>query len=232
MKKEFFVSSLSSFILVIFLCFQGCAGVQSGHYIRLQSGETPKKLALKYRVGAEKIKRYNPNASFRSGEVIFLPLERGIFSRDIRAPRSFLDSGSLGSLLKGLQWPVPSSRKISSRFGRRWGKQHNGIDISARRGSTIVAAEAGRVIYSGRELAGFGHMIVIRHQGSFYTLYAHNQKNYVKSGQWVKRGRPIGEVGNSGRSTGYHLHFEVRRGDHPLNPLAFFGKGRSRVASK
>ena len=211
------------------LFFQGCAGIQSGHYIRLHSGESSASLSRQFFVSEEKIKRYNPGVSFRSGEIIFIPLERGILSQDVKA--IYAHSSQRG-LFGDLLWPVPSSKKISSGFGRRWNKNHNGVDISAKRGSTIVAAEKGQVIYSGKKLSSFGNMIVIRHSAEMYTLYAHNRVNYVRKGQWVRRGYPIGEVGNSGRSTGYHLHFEVRKKDYPLNPLAFFIRGKSKLALK
>ena len=118
--------------------------------------------------------------------------------------------------------PVPASRVISSAFGPRWGRKHNGIDIKAREGSNILAADGGKVIYSGSKLRSFGNMIVIRHPRGIYTLYAHNQVNYVQVGQRVGRGQVIGRVGHTGRSTGSHLHFEVRLGDEALNPLAFY----------
>ena len=213
------------FFVVIILGLSGCAGIQSGHYIQLQKGECLSEVSRKVAVEIKKIKSYNPQANFSPGEWIFIPLKRGLMSTSSR--ESWISS-VYGARLKPL-WPVPSSRVISSSFGRRWGRRHNGIDIKAHEGAKIVAAAKGKVIYSGRRLRSFGHMIVIRHTYGIYTLYAHNQSNHVQKGQSVKRGQVIGRVGHTGRSTGNHLHFEIRLKDKAINPLAFYKKANPRV---
>jgi lipoprotein NlpD len=114
-------------------------------------------------------------------------------------------------------WPVHGT--LSSRFGWRHGHHHDGIDISAKRGSPVHAAEAGRVIFSGR-MGGYGRIVIIKHSGDFSTVYAHNRKNWVKVGQFVEKGDLVSEVGATGNASGPHLHFEVRRDRQPENPLA------------
>ena len=196
----------------------GCAGVQSGHYVQLRSGESLTSLSRELAVEAEQIKKYNPMLRFESGEWVFIPLKRGFWSA---SSRDQWVAAQYATRLK-LLWPVPSSRVVSSGFGPRWRKKHHGIDIKAREGASIVAAEQGKVIYSGSRLRGFGKMVVIRHAHGLYTLYAHNQRNLVGVNQYVQRGQVVGRVGHTGRSTGNHLHFEIRMGDEAINPLVFF----------
>jgi len=123
-------------------------------------------------------------------------------------------------------WPVIGS--INSGFGRRpdplTGEEvfHEGIDISADQWTPIKAAADGKVVFSGLEGSGYGRMIVIDHGNNYLTRYAHNIANNVKVGEKVKKGEVIGYVGSTGRSTGAHLHFEVRHGNVPTNPMKFF----------
>ena len=128
--------------------------------------------------------------------------------------------GKTGASVTGQQvlfkWPVPGS--ISSKFGPRWGRFHNGIDIRAPRGTPIRAAMDGRVIFSGRQ-RGYGKTVIINH-GNYRTLYGHAGKLLVKQGEWVDAGHVVGLVGATGNSRGVHLHFEIRTaGDRPIDPL-------------
>ncbi len=116
-------------------------------------------------------------------------------------------------------WPVRG--RVSSGFGTRRGHAHEGIDIPARRGTPIRAAEAGRVIHSGAGLGDYGKVVILKHAGSYKTVYAHNHRNHVRTGEFVEKGDVIAEVGASGNARGPHVHFEVRNGQDPLNPLLF-----------
>ncbi|MCY4644055.1 MAG: M23 family metallopeptidase [Bacteriovoracales bacterium] len=222
-----------SFFLTISLgatlfTFTGCARMQSGHYVQMRRGESLKDLSKDVGIGADKIKDYNPYAQFSPGEWVFIPLKRGLLSKDSKG--DWLSSRYSSGF--DLFWPVPSSKNVSSSFGHRWGRKHRGIDIVAKGGSPIVAAEGGKVIYSGNKLKSFGNMIVIRHAHGLYTLYAHNRRNHVGPGQYVAKGQLIAQVGSTGRSTGNHLHFEVRLKDEALNPLAFYRKSKRNIASR
>lgn len=104
-------------------------------------------------------------------------------------------------------WPVDG--EISSGYGLRDGRKHDGIDIRAKEDTPFVAADAGEVVFSGK-LGGYGQLIVIKHANNFFTTYAHNKKNLAAKGNKVKQGKVIGRVGRTGKATGYHLHFEVR----------------------
>jgi murein DD-endopeptidase MepM/ murein hydrolase activator NlpD len=115
-------------------------------------------------------------------------------------------------------WPVRGT--LSSRYGWRSGSHHEGIDISARRGTPVHAAEAGRVIYSGW-LGSYGRVVIVKHVGDWSTVYAHNQRNRVEEGDFVERGDVLAEVGASGNASGPHCHFEVRRDRAPEDPLAY-----------
>ena len=123
--------------------------------------------------------------------------------------------------LRGFHMPTPS-RVVTSNFGRRWGRAHQGLDIKVYIGDTIRAAWSGKVRvvqYDGR---GYGKYVVIRHPNGLETIYGHMSKQLVSANEYVKAGQPIGLGGNTGRSTGSHLHFETRLCGHALNPALFF----------
>lgn len=111
---------------------------------------------------------------------------------------------------------------ITSNFGRRWNRNHNGIDIKAYLGDTIYAAFSGKVRVVRYNQGGYGNFIVIRHHNGLETVYGHLSKQIVKVNDDVKAGQAIGLAGNTGRSTGTHLHFETRFCGIPINPLEIF----------
>lgn len=119
-----------------------------------------------------------------------------------------------------LRWPVAAPR-LSSMFGKRWGKDHEGIDMAAPTGTPVFAAAAGTVIYSGDQVRGYGNMVVLQHSDGLVTVYAHNSLLLVRTGDKVVVGQEIARVGDTGRSTAPHLHFEVRRGESPQDPMQF-----------
>ena len=117
--------------------------------------------------------------------------------------------------------PTPS-RVVTSNFGSRWGRQHKGLDIKVYIGDTIRAAFSGKVRIVKYEAAGYGKYIVIRHPNGLETIYGHLSKQLVTENEEVRAGDPIGLGGNTGRSTGSHLHFETRLCGIALNPAIFF----------
>jgi murein DD-endopeptidase MepM/ murein hydrolase activator NlpD len=119
-----------------------------------------------------------------------------------------------------MRWPVAAPR-LTSRFGKRWGRQHEGIDMAAPIGTPVLAAQAGNVIYAGDRVRGYGNMVVVKHKDDLVTVYAHNSVLLVHTGDQVTSGQEIARVGDTGRSTAPHLHFEVRRRDTPLDPMPF-----------
>ena len=118
----------------------------------------------------------------------------------------------------GFIWPV--NAPITSPFGWRWGRMHEGLDLGASYGSPIAAAAAGTVIWAGWE-GGYGNLVVIDHGGGIATAYGHQSQIAVSVGQTVARGQVIGYVGSTGHSTGPHLHFEVRVNGQAVDPLGY-----------
>ncbi len=155
-------------------------------------------------------------------------IERQIISESVlREPKNRLvASGTANIPSKGTGsfiWPVEGGGKISSGYGWRNGGFHTGLDIAAPTGTAVLASDSGVVVSSGWE-NGFGNSIVVFH-GHYYTRYAHNSRNLVENGQAVNKGQVIANVGSTGRSTGPHLHFEIRTGSmygSTVNPLNFF----------
>jgi murein DD-endopeptidase MepM/ murein hydrolase activator NlpD len=118
----------------------------------------------------------------------------------------------------GLIWPAAGP--ITSPFGMRWGRMHDGIDIGAPMGAPIHAAASGQVIYAGW-MSGYGNLTVIDHGGGIATAYGHQSKLEVSVGDQVTQGQQIGLVGSTGHSTGPHLHFEVRVNGVPVDPMGY-----------
>ena len=116
--------------------------------------------------------------------------------------------------------PIPGGT-VYSPFGRRHGRLHAGIDITAPLGSPVFASRDGSVLYSGRKFQGYGNVVLIDHGDGFITLYAHNSKNLVRKGERVVRGQTIALVGSTGNATGTHCHFEIRRANTAIDPLRY-----------
>jgi len=166
-------------------------GVDAGQIIAVNDISDPRRL----RVGQELIV---PGATF------------SLNSKRLVSPA--------GKLLRNFHWPARG--RISSCFGPRWGRFHEGIDIAIITGTPVKAAAGGRVLYSGWS-NGYGKIVIIDHGDEVQTRYAHNSRLLVKKGMYVKRGQVIARSGSTGRSTGPHLHFEIRFHGKPVNPLDY-----------
>jgi murein DD-endopeptidase MepM/ murein hydrolase activator NlpD len=136
----------------------------------------------------------------------------------IQAAQSAAGTGGGTPSPSGLIWPVLGP--VTSPFGWRWGRMHEGIDIGAASGTSIRAAAAGTVIYAGW-LGGYGNLTVIDHGGGLSTAYGHQSSIAAGYGASVAQGQVIGYVGSTGHSTGPHLHFEVRVNGVPQDPLGY-----------
>jgi len=119
-----------------------------------------------------------------------------------------------------LGWPVRGV--LYARFGRKGAEPHDGIDLAAPAGTPVKTAAEGTVLFAGDQ-AGYGKIVIVEHAGGLITLYAHNRDLRVKSGQRVRPEQVIATVGESGRTSGPHLHFEVRRNGAPVDPLEHLG---------
>lgn len=111
--------------------------------------------------------------------------------------------------------------QVNSRFGNRHGQIHTGVDLKARSGTQIYASSAGIVVFADDRISGYGNTVIVRHLGGFSTLYAHASALRVQEGERVSRGQCIAYAGSTGRASGPHLHFEIRRDTRPLDPWPF-----------
>lgn len=204
--------------ILLLIVVASCSSMKSGQYVYVETPSHMKKVAKTYGVTVDDLKMANPDKSLQGKEWIFIPSKVGIayFLKDTYVVE---DYGSLGT--GRFLWPVPHFYKVSSRFGPRGRKHHDGIDIPAPRGTPIISVDTGVVIYSDNGIRGYGNMIVVAHGDDIFTVYAHNRTNKVDKGDRVERGQVIAEIGNTGRSTGPHLHFEIRVKDRVRNPAQY-----------
>jgi len=161
-------------------------------------------------------------SKIETGQRIFIPgakkaLKVEIYIDDVAAEQG----GKSKIAYKKLDFVWPVKGKISDVFEEDESKKHQGVDISCPIGTPIRASNAGKVIYSNNTVRGYGNLIILRHSEEYVTVYAHNQVNLVKEGTWVEKEQIIGRVGESGRTSGPHLHFEIRRKNKAVDPLLF-----------
>ncbi|MGQ9512965.1 MAG: peptidoglycan DD-metalloendopeptidase family protein [Thermodesulfitimonas sp.] len=176
---------------------------------RVVPGDTLRDIACRYGVPVEEIVRANgldAGAPLLVGAELLVPISPEIPETQDRGDR------------EPLSWPVPGP--ISSPFGLRDGRPHEGIDIAAPAGTPVRAAAGGQVIYAG-PTGTYGLLVILQHDDARTTCYAHCDEVYVVPGQTVTAGEVIAAVGNTGRSTGPHLHFEVRVNGTPYDPVTF-----------
>ena len=192
--------------------------VRPGVLYQVKTGENVKKIADKFGVGEDLIKTSNKTGFFLSdGDMIFIPdakpVELSGSLAKIYEKRNIFRSPLAGryTSLKGLR-KDPILQGVT--------KFHNGVDIKAPVGTWVGAAAAGRILEAGWN-NGYGNYIKIDHHNGYTTLYGHLSKIYVHSGQTVKAGSLIAKSGNTGRSTGPHLHFSIFKGDKVMNPLDY-----------
>ena len=208
---------------------------QRGVYHTVQKGQTLHFIARAYNVNLDRLKRingvYDPSR-LQIGTRLWIPGARQVLNIDSNINKQTLAKNkkkrkrALNKSIKAIKgfliWPVKG--QLTSRFGNRSGRHHDGIDIGARRGTSIVAAAEGKVMFAGWGPTGYGLMIIIKHKNVLTTVYAHNSHIHVHKNQMVKKGQKIASVGSTGRSTGPHLHFEVRNDSLPMNPLNYLPK--------
>jgi murein DD-endopeptidase MepM/ murein hydrolase activator NlpD len=136
----------------------------------------------------------------------------------LNGPETYLPDSP--AIFNGYIWPA--NGVLSSGYGWRWGRMHNGIDIAGPVGTPIFAAAAGVVTYAGWNSGGYGNLVEIEHPDGSFTLYAHNNRILVREGQEVNQGEQVAEMGSTGFSTGPHLHFEIHpSGQGAVNPMAY-----------
>ena len=197
---------------------------QDGIFYQLKKGDTVEKIARRYQVALDRIRKVNPTVdlvSLKAGTEIFLPGARPEAIVDAQ-PKKPSTSNQKAS--HTYRWPLMG--RISSGYG--WRRHpitrrrdfHTGLDIKANTGVVIRSSREGQVIYAGW-MGGYGKVVVVEHSGGQKTLYAHCSSILVREGSRVSVGQNIARVGSTGRTTGPHLHFEVRNGNNHINPLRY-----------
>ncbi len=157
-------------------------------------------------------------ASASLGSESYEPLAQSMLRQSVGPELPPLTSTPFLDNASGYIWPTAGV--ITSGFGWRWGRMHQGLDIAAASGTPIYAAARGVVTYAGWS-GGYGNLVEIAHTDGSITRYGHNRRNLVRKGQRVNQGEQIAEMGSTGRSTGPHLHFEVHTaGQGAVNPLS------------
>lgn len=219
-------------LLVFFL--PGCAAhtpafapkrVQ-GIYHVVRSGENLFRIGKAYGVTYSELARINriqDASEIRVGQKIFIPGARRRLPVEIITPgepvASVLSLPQASESAVG-RFFLPVHGTVKSGFGQRGASFHDGVDIAAPMGTPIRAIDRGEVIYSD-QLRGYGNIIIIRHEDGLVSVYAHNESNLVREGQTVSRGETIARVGSTGRVTGPHLHFEIRKNNAARDPLRY-----------
>lgn len=227
------------FVLFVLLCALSCMGPhyyyikkngEKGVYHKVEAGQTVWRISRAYAVDIETVARVNrlgEDLRIEAGAYLFIPgVDRTLNVRPYPAPVTGTGNESpaidgQGQTHGGIVFNWPVKGLLSSRFGLRNGKNHEGIDISAPAGSEIQAAADGVVSHSGWGPGEYGKTIIITHRDGFTTLYGHNSQNLVTEGATVTAGQTIGRVGRTGNATGYHVHFEIRKYGTPMNPLQY-----------
>lgn len=211
------------------------------HVVR--RGDTLQRIARRYGVSTGRLAASNgiaPPYRIYPGQALSLPAADGAVKRRVakrpartprvkKPPRAVSLAPSPPRAGKRFLWPVEGP--VAVRFGVRGkGLRNDGINILARRGTGVRAAENGVVAYSGNAVRGFGNLVLIKHAGGWMSAYAHNDVLLVRAGQRVRRGETISRVGSSGSVSRPQLHFELRRGRRAVDPLRYLAPPRRSIS--
>jgi len=229
---------LKSVFFIGFLFLIGCQSFQydpwpdtgEGVYHTVQKGQTLYRIAKTYELDVKVLQRANhigDPSKLKEGTRLWIPGARRVLQIPDK-PHPHTAKKKTSPTVKPRKgffiWPTKGT--LTSRFGMRNGRKHEGIDIAAPKGTPVHSAADGNVVFSGWGPTGYGKMVIIKHKHHLTTLYAHNSKLLVKKGSRVKQGQRISLMGNTGRSTGPHLHFEVRNDTHPKDPIKYLSVKR------
>jgi len=201
-----------------------------GVYHTVQKGETVWRISKTYGVSIAEIVEANDldDYTIGIGQRLLIPGAASVKRIDPAPSRETADKELAANPNAKLSWPLAGRRRssVTSGFGNRkdpvHGRTsfHKGIDIDAAREERVLAAAGGEVVFAGK-MSGFGTVVMLDHGGRLITVYAHLSRAIVKLEDMVERGKPVGYVGTSGKSTGSHLHFEVRYKGVSVDPLKY-----------
>lgn len=176
--------------------------IKDGIYYKVRRGDTLYRIAQNYGIELKELQKINKIANpnfIREGQLIYIPKK---------------------SSKEHFIWPLKG--KVISYFGdRKYHYRNRGIDIKAMGNRKVVAAKSGKVCFTAENVKGYGKIIIINHGDGLYSLYAYNDKIFVRKGQWVKQGEVIAIAGTTGKLDIPTLHFEIRRGYKAEDPLKY-----------
>lgn len=204
---------------------------------KVEKGQTLYRIAKAYGVTVEELmdaNRIEDPRDLKVGELLYVPgatLHRAVETYDSPEPdppkrevavpeKKQPKTVRVGKGSGVLSWPLRGV--LYARFGNKGREPHDGIDLAAPAGLPVKTAAAGTVLFAGDQ-KGYGLIVIVEHEGGLITLYAHNRDLRVKTGQKVREGQVVATVGDSGKTSGPHLHFEVRRNGVPVDPLEVLG---------
>lgn len=207
---------------------------------KVEKGQTLYRISKAYGVSVEELmdaNRIDDPRELKVGELLYVPgaTQKTVVAQydapePVAAPRVVTANSPpekkppkvvrVGKGSGVLSWPLRGV--LYARFGKKGKEPHDGIDLAAPAGLAVKTAAPGSVLFAG-EQKGYGLIVIVEHEGGLITLYAHNRDLRVKTGQKVREGQVVATVGDSGRTSGPHLHFEVRKDGVPVDPLDFLG---------
>ena len=227
-----------SLILAISLSLSGCytgavkPSKQTRYYI-VQKGDTLYAIAWRYRVNANSIARWNnlkdpyvikPGQRLKLGYSGSNKTKRTATSTTKKSSNNAASSSKKTSpsstKLQIAKAPGSWSWPVKGKLISKYSADRNGIDIAANNGTAVKAAASGQVVYAGNGLRGYGNLVIIKHNATYFSAYAHSRKLLVAEGHRVKRGQKIAEVGSTGTNRN-KLHFEIRKNGDPVDPLRY-----------
>ncbi len=201
------------------------ASGQAGVYHIVERHQTLYRICKTYQVDLEEVASLNgiPDAhKIQTGQRIFIPGAKRVLKVEIYLDDVVRESEGRekpGESGVGFTWPVRG--RLTDYFVEDEAKSHQGVDISSPLGTPVKASGSGKVVYAGTTIKGYGNLVILRHSQEWVTVYAHNDVNLVEEGALVEKGQIIARVGQTGRASGPHLHFEMRRKDKAVDPLPY-----------
>jgi murein DD-endopeptidase MepM/ murein hydrolase activator NlpD len=202
---------------------------RKGVYHVVERHQTLYRICKTYEVDIHEVASINgitDHSKIQTGQRIFIPgakkvLKVEIVIDDVAAEQVETERERPKTVYKKMDFIWPVEGRSGDGFEDNERKRHQGIDIRTSQGTPIKASGAGIVIYSGNTIKGYGNMVILRHSEEFVTVYAHNQVNLVGERDRIEKGQIIGKVGQTGRASGPHLHFEIRRNNKPVDPMLY-----------
>jgi murein DD-endopeptidase MepM/ murein hydrolase activator NlpD len=244
-NRGVFFNLLIAFLFFILFSPWTAQAKKNGIYHTVTKGVTLYRISLAYQIPIAKLMEANhltSSSPLKVGQKVFIPGAKSVLSIAPSLPLSPLEKKDLENSLETEEKPFPSAGliketekppwmgkeldiiwpiqgKINSPFGPRKGRFHSGIDIASPSYQEVKAAMDGEVLLCRMSRTGYGNVVVLRHGLGYTTIYGHMNVIIAKEGEDVRKGQAIGGVGSTGKSTGPHLHFEVRHDGRPMDPL-------------